>query len=154
MVIILQYIHISNHWVIYTLNLHNIICQFYLNKAEEDVAACFWLCCSACGILVSLSSVQLLSRVQLFATPWTACSTPGFPVCHQLPELAQTHVHRFSDTIQPSHPLLSPSPPSFSLSQYQGLFNWVSSLHQVAKVLQFQLLQHQSFQWTPRTNLL
>ena len=63
------------------------------------------------------------------------CSMPGFPVHHQLPELAQTHVHWVSDAIQPSHPLLSPSPPIFNLSQHQDLFQWVSSLHQVAKVL-------------------
>ena len=60
--------------------------------------------------------------------------------------------HPASDAIQPSHPLLSPSPPAFNLSQHQGLFHWVSSLHQVAKVLEFQL-QHQSLQWTPRTDL-
>ena len=71
------------------------------------------------------------------------CSTPGFPVHHQLPELAQTHVHRVGDAIQPSHPLLSYSPPAFNLAQHWGLFQWVSSLHQVAKVLEFQL-QHQS----------
>ena len=63
-----------------------------------------------------------------------------------LPEFTQTHVHYISDAIQPSHPLLSPSPPAFNLSQHQGLFQWVRSLHQVAKVLEFQL-QHQSFQW-------
>ena len=73
------------------------------------------------------------------------------PVHHQLPELAQTHVHRVSDATQPSHPLLSPSPPSFYLSQHQGLFKWVSSLHQVARVLELQL-QHQSFQWIFRTD--
>ena len=73
-------------------------------------------------------------------------STPGLPVHHQLPELAQTHVHRVSDAIQPPHPLSSPSPPAFSLSQYQGLFRCVSSLHQVAKVLLELQLQHQSFQ--------
>ena len=59
------------------------------------------------------------------------CSTPGFPVHHQLPELAQTHVHRVGDAIQPSHLLSSPSPPAFNLSQHQGLFQWISSLHQV-----------------------
>ena len=59
------------------------------------------------------------------------CSMPGFPVHHQLPELAQTHVHRVGDAIQPSHPLSSPSLPTFNLSQYQGLFQWVSSLHTV-----------------------
>ena len=67
------------------------------------------------------------------------------PVHHQLPELTQTHVHRIGDAIQSSHPLSSPSPPAFNLSQHQGLFQGVSSLHQVAKVLEFQL-QHQSFQ--------
>ena len=66
------------------------------------------------------------------------CSTPGFPVHHQLPNLAQTHVHRVSDAIHPSHPLSSPSP-SFNLSQQQGLFKWVSSSHQVAKVSELQL---------------
>jgi len=80
-------------------------------------------------------------------------STPGFPVHHQLLEFIQTHVHWVCDAIQPSHPLSSPSPPAFNLCQHQGLFKWVSSLHQVAKVLEFQL-QHQSFQWAPRTHLL
>ena len=81
------------------------------------------------------------------------CSMPGFPVRHQLPELAQTHVHQAGDAIQPSHLLSSPSPPSFNRSQHQGLFQWVSSSHQVAKVLEFQL-QYQSFQWKFRTDLL
>ena len=66
------------------------------------------------------------------------CSMPSFSVHHQLLELAQTHVHRVGDAIQPSHPLSSPSPPAFNLAQHQGLFQWVSSSHQVAKVLQFQ----------------
>ena len=79
-------------------------------------------------------------------------STPGLPVHHQLPEFTQTHAHRVSDAIQPSHPLSSPSPPAFNLSQHQGLFQWVSSSHQVAKVLEFQL-QHQFFQWTFRTGI-
>ena len=74
-------------------------------------------------------------------------STPGLTVHHQLPEFTQTHVHRVGDAIQPSHPLSSLSPPSFNLSQHQGLFKWVSSSRQVAKVLEFQL-QHQSFQWS------
>ena len=79
-------------------------------------------------------------------------STPGLPVHHQLPELTQTHAHRVGDAIQPSHPLSSPSPVP-NPSQHQGLFQWVSSSHEVAKVFEFQL-QHQSFPWTPRTNLL
>jgi len=81
------------------------------------------------------------------------CSMPVLPVHHQLPELTQTHVHWVGDAIQPSHPLLSPSPPALNLSQHQGLFKWVSFLHHVAKLLEFQF-QHQSFQWTPETDLL
>ena len=80
-------------------------------------------------------------------------STPGLLVHHQLPEFTQIHAHWVSDAIQPCHPLSSPSPAAFSLSQHQGLFKWVSSSHEVAKVLEFQL-QHQSFQWTLRTDLL
>ena len=81
------------------------------------------------------------------------CSTLGFLVHHQLPELTQTHVHRVSDAIQPSHPLSSPSPPTLDLSQHRGLFKWASSSNQVAKVLGFQL-QHQSFQWIFRADFL
>ena len=78
------------------------------------------------------------------------CCTLAFPVHHQRPELTQTHVHWVSDTIPPFHPLLFPSPPDLNLSQHQGPFKWVSSSHQVAKVLEFQL-QHQFFQWTFQT---
>ena len=81
------------------------------------------------------------------------CSMPGLPVHHQLPVLAQIHVHQFSDAIQPSHPLSSPSLPTFNLSQQQDLFQWVSSSYHMAKVLEFQL-QHQSFQWIFRTDFL
>ena len=81
------------------------------------------------------------------------CSMPGFPVHHQPLEFSQTHVHWVSDAIQLSHPLSSPSPPTFNLSQHQGLFQRVSSSHQMAKVLEFQL-QHQSFQWIFRTDFL
>ena len=90
------------------------------------------------------SSVQSLSHVRLFPTP----GTPGLSVHHQLPEFTQTHVHWVSDTIQPSHPLSSPSPPAFNLSQHQGLFKWLSSSHQVAKVLKLQLW-HQSLSVLP-----
>ena len=78
-------------------------------------------------------------------------SVLGFPVLHYLPEFAQTHVHWVSDAIPPSHPLSAPSPPALNLSQHQGLFQWVSSSHQVAKVLE---LQHQSFQWIFRVDFL
>ena len=74
------------------------------------------------------------------------CSMPGLSVHHQLLGFTQIHVHRVGDAIQPSYPLSSPSLPAFNLSQHQGLFQWVRSSHQVAKVLEFQL-QHQSFQW-------
>ena len=80
-------------------------------------------------------------------------SMPALPVHHQLPQFTQTHVHCVGDAIQPSHPLSSPSPPALNLSQNQGLFKWVRFLHQVTKLLEFQL-QPQSFQWTPRTDLL
>ena len=80
-------------------------------------------------------------------------SMPGLPVHHQLPEFTQTGVHWVGAAIQPSHPLSSPSPPAPNPSQHQGLFQLVNSSHEVAKVLEFQL-QHQSFQWTPRTDLL
>ena len=94
-------------------------------------------------------SVQFSSVTQSCLTLCNpmGCSTPGFPIHHQLPELTQTHVHWVGDAIQSS--LLSPSP-AFNLSQHQCLFKWVNSSHQVAKVLEFQL-QHQSFQWILRT---
>ena len=79
-------------------------------------------------------------------------STPGLPVHHQLLEFTQTHVHRVSDAIQPSHPLSSPSPPAPNPSQPQRLFQWVNSSHEVAKVLEF-LLYHHSFQRNPRADL-
>ena len=81
------------------------------------------------------------------------CSTLGFSVHHQLPEIAQTHVHWVSDDIQQPHPLLSPAPPAFNISQHQSIFQRGSSLHQVARLLKFQL-QHQSFQWIFRTHFL
>ena len=100
-------------------------------------------------------AVQFSSVAQSFLTLCDPMdhSMPVLPVHHQLPEFTQTHVYWFGDAIQTSHPLSSPSPPAFNLSQNQGLFKWVSSSQQVAKVLEFQL-QHQSFQWTLRTDLL
>ena len=97
--------------------------------------------------------VPSLSHVQLCYP--TDCSTPVFPVLHHLPDRAQTHAHRVGDAIQPSYPVLSPSPPAFNLSQHQGLFQSVSSLHQVVKVLELQLqLQYLSFQWIFRIGTL
>ena len=104
---------------------------------------------------ILICSVQFSSVAQSCPTHLDPMnrSMPGLPVHHQLPESTQTHVHCVSDAIQPSHPLSSPSSPVLNLSQHQGLLKWVRSLHQVAKVLEFQL-QHQSFQWTPRTDFL
>ena len=91
-----------------------------------------------------IDSVQFSSVTQSCQTLFDPMnhSMPGLPVHHQLPEFTQTHVHHVGDAIQPSHPLSSPSPPTFNLSQHQGLFQWVGSSHQVAKVLDVQL-QHQ-----------
>ena len=123
-----------------------------------------WICISyiSCSLpltppgkpFIFISSVQFSSVAQLCLTLCNPMnrSMPGLPVHHQFPEFTQTHVHRVSDAIQPSHPLSSPSPPAHNPSQHQGLFQWVNPSHEVAKVLVFQL-QHQSFQWTPRTDL-
>ena len=92
--------------------------------------------------------VQLLSCVRLFATSWTEALQVVF---HCLPKFAQTHVHWVGDAIQSSHPLSSSYPPAFNPSQLQGLFQWIGSLDQVAKVLE---LQHQSFQWIFRLDFL
>ena len=90
----------------------------------------------------SISQFKFSSVIQLCLTLCDPmdCNTPDFPVYEQLPELTQTHVHQVSDATQPSYPLSSPSPPTFNLSQHQGLFKLVSSSHQVAKVFKFQLL--------------
>ena len=86
---------------------------------------------------------QFTSVTQSCPTLWDpmVCSMPDLPVYHQHPQFTQTHAHWVSDAIQPSHPLSPPSPPAFNLSRHQGLFQWVSSLHQVVKVLEFQLQQ-------------
>ena len=101
-----------------------------------------------------ISSIQISSVAQSCLTLCDPmdCSTPGFPVHHQLPEFTQTHVHWVGDATQPSHPQSYPSP-ALNLSQHQGLCKWVSSSHQVAKVLEFHL-QHQFFQWIFRTDFV
>ena len=105
-----------------------------------------WVCtvsvCCCCS--VSKSCLTLCDPID--------CSTSGFPVLRYLPEFAQTNVHRVGDAIQPPHPLSSPSPPTLSLSQHQGLFQWVSSSHQMARLLELHF-QHQSFQWIFRVDL-
>ena len=108
--------------------------------------------CGHSGTMIS--SVQFSSVPQSCSTLCNPMnrSTPGLPVHHQLPEFTQTHMHRVSDAIQPSYPLASPFPPAPNPSQHQSLFQWVNSLHEVAKVLEFQL-EHHSFQRTPRADL-
>ena len=100
------------------------------------------VCCCCCLVTKSCLTLQpdRLQHIRL-------------PCPHHLPEFAQTHIHWVGDAIQPSYPLSPPSPPAFNLSQHQGLFQWVSSSHQVAKVLGLQL-QHQSFQWIFRVDFL
>ena len=128
-------------------------------SGKRVVGFCCQLLTACLGLDISNSNqikmyVQFSSVAQSCLTLCDpmGCSMPGLPVHHQLPEFSQTCVHWVGDAIQPSHPLLSPSP-TFNLSQHQGLFKWVSSSHQVAKVLQFQL-QHLSFQWIFRTDFL
>ena len=117
---------------------------------------------SKCLTYSLLTVFKLMSGILQFSSVAHSCltlcnpmnrSTPGLLVYYQLPEFTQTHVHWVGDAIQSSQPLLSPSPPAANPSQHLGLFQWVNSSHEVAKVLDFQL-QHQSFQWTPRTDLL
>ena len=98
------------------------------------------------------SSVQSLSRVQLFATSWSSVRQASLSITNTWSP-PKPHVHWVRDAIQPSHPLSSSTLPAFSLSQHQGLFKWLNSSHQVAKGLEFQP-QHQSFQWIFRTDLL
>ena len=118
--------------------------------------------CKLLSVEEKKKSIQTMEYSVQFSSVTQSCptlcnsmnhSTLGLPVHHQLPEFTQTHVHRVGDAIQPSHLLSSPSPPGPNPSQHQGLFQWVTSSHEVAKVSEFQL-QHQSFQWTPRTDLL
>ena len=111
-----------------------------LTPRAKLMSDCF-LQFQACSPMPCVRSVQSPQPYPTFCDPMN-CSTPVFPVHHQLWSF-KSHVHWAGDAIQPSHPLLSPSLPPFNLSQHQGLFQGVSSLHQVAKVLE---LQHQSFQ--------
>ena len=107
---------------------------------------------SESAISVHISSASSVAQSCLNLCDLMNCM-PSFPLHHHLPELSQTHVHRVGGAIQPSYPLSFPSPPAFNLALHQDLFQRVSSLYQVAKVLWFHL-QHRSFQWTFRTDFL
>ena len=139
--------------------LRHIIEYIYLLKIFQRSK--FFTTTSKAWVPVVMHALQILVSVQFSSVVQSCptlcdpmdCSKEGFPVHHKLPELAQTHVHWVSDAIQACHPLSSPFPPVFNLSQHQGLSQWVSSSHQVAKVLELQL-QHQSFQWTFRVDFL
>ena len=127
-------------WWLLDDNLGSEICIWKARIPDDcDIAVTWYF-----GVVQSLSHVywyQFSSEAQLCPTlcdPMNR-STPGLPVHHQLPEFTQIHVHQVSDAIQPSHPLSSPSPPAPNPSQHQSLFQWVNSLHEVAKVLEFQL---------------
>ena len=152
----------SIHWQ----ELSDLLSAFS-KQTQEQKSKVEWLCHEPCfaisegglGYLPGNYEIGFPSSVQ-FCSVAQSCSTlcdpmdhstSGLPVHHQLLEFTQTHVRWVGDAIQPPHPLSSPSP-ALNLSQHQGLSKWVSSLHQVAKVMEFQL-QHQSFQWTPRTDL-
>ena len=116
------------------INIYNlIICLKCKNVELERI-----------GEIIKDISISSVTQSCLTLCDPMDCRMPGFPVHHHLLEFTQTHVHQVGVAIQPSHPLLSPSPPTFSLSQHQDLFQGVSSSHQVVKVLECQL-QHQSF---------
>ena len=125
------------HW--YTWD-HGILLELFWECHSVTMSHFAFCCCSVTQLCLTLCNNM-------------NCSTSGFLVLHHLLEFAQTHVYQVGDAIHSSHPLLSPSPPAFKLSQHQSLFKWVCSLHQVAKVLELQL-QHQSFQWIFRTDFL
>ena len=113
-------------WFVTKIHLLQLFDLIWLITSSSSLSACFCMFST-----VTQSCLTLCDPMD--------CSTPGFSVHHQFLELAQTHVHWVGDAIQPYHPLSSPSPPAFNLSQHQGLFHWVSSSHQMAKVLELQL---------------
>ena len=124
-------------------------CRSWLIFSAKNHGNRYWSGFSGCwigGLEGSICQGSSVTQSRLTHCNPMDCSTPGFPVHHQLPEFTQNSCPPVSDAFQPSPPLLSPSPPAFNLSQHQGLFQWVSSSYQVAKVLEFQL-QHQSLQW-------
>ena len=132
---------IKLHWLFF----QNILSLFHW-IVSLAVSSIHWSFIPSVSVQFSLVALSCLTL-----RPHGLCM-PGLPVHHQLLEFIQTHIHWVSDAIQPSHPLSSPSPPAFNLSQHQGPFRWISSSHQVAKVLEFQP-QHLSFQWIFRTNV-
>ena len=113
----------------------SILFPWFISQGKDGMSAALVMVTSTCISSVQFSSVTQSCPTLCDPMNW---STPGLAVHHQHLESTETHVHWISDTIQPSHPLSSPSPPALNLSQHQGFFQWVSSSHQVAKVLEFQ----------------
>ena len=154
-----------SHLIIYMFQCYSLRSSHPRLLPQSPKVCSIHLClffCPAYRVIVTvclnsiyIHSVQFSSVAQSCPTPCCPMnrSMPGLPVHHKLPEFIQIHAHQVGDVIKPSHSLLPPSPPAPNPSQHQGLFQWVNSSHQVAKVLEFQL-QHQSFQWTPRTDVL
>ena len=132
-----------------------VFSKLMFNFIEKKI---YQICCNFLGRQIPFCTIVSVQSSSVTQSCPTLCdpvnhSTPGLPVNHQLPEFTQTHVHRVSDAIQPSHPLSSPSPPAPNPSQHQSLFQWVNSSHEVARVLEFQP-QHHSFQRNLRADLL
>ena len=152
-------IHLSNHvsqftylaYIVMWVHPLHVVVLLYTVLFFWYLFLCI-ICVKSIINLLQYSHCLVSQSCSTFYHPMD-CSTPGFPVLHHLLEFAQTHVHRVGDAIQSSHPLSPTSPLAFSLSQHQGLFQWVSSSNQVAKVLELQL-QHQSFQWIFRVDLV
>ena len=144
----------SGHWVCSLLIGHHCSQGLYGQGLKDTFTSVFISITNHMHWKVSSDS-QFSSVAQSWLTLCNPmdCSTPSLPVHHQLLKLTQTYVHWVLDAIQPSHHLLSPSPPALNLSQHQSLFQWVSSSHQVAKVLEF-MLQHYSIQWIFRIDFL
>ena len=152
-----SYLQFCVWWHVFSLEL-TVVGAFISYKLASTKVHSFFLICELgkhlpVHIYIGMWSVGSVAQSCSTLCNPMDCSTPGFPVHHQLPELAQTHVHQVGDAIQAAHPLSSPSPPAFNLSQHQVLFQWFSCLYQVAKGLELQL-QYQSFQWTFRTYFL
>ena len=121
------------------------VVNWSIARRLPKIQGIIFVCICVCGYLLFHFLCCSVAKSCLTPCDPMDCNPPGFPVLHDFPELVQIHVHQVGDAIQPSHPLLSPSPPALNLSQHQGLFQWVSFLHQLAKGLEFQF-QHQSFQ--------
>ena len=119
-------------------NIQGDLWYFLFSSCQEQDTYCFSRS-KLKGFSLSFSQFSLVTQSCPTLCNPMDCSTPGFPVQHQLPELVQTHVHWIDDAIQPSHPLSSPSHPVFNLSQHQGFFQWVNSLHQVASIFIFRV---------------